>query len=589
MDHIFVFLTLFIALILFVWGKFRHDFVALLTLFFLAVIGIIPHVDAFSGFGHPAVVTVAAVLIIGKALEYSGLINIISKWITLSGSNINLQLLLLCLMVAVSSAFMNNVGALAIFMPIALSIAKKNKIPSSYMLMPIAFASLLGGMTTLIGTPPNIIISTFRSDELGEAYGMFDFSLVGIGLMLTGILFIAFLGWRLIPKRPALKSETELFKIDDYITEVLVVKDSKMIGKTVAELVQLSKVDIQILGIVRNNKRIHAPDEKEEFLENDIIIIETDTDSLTSFIDDSGLQLVGGKKFRTDAVGSKNISIAEAIVMADSPLIGQTTAGIRMRSRYGINLLAVSRKHEKIHRRLDHVIFQNGDVLMIQGRTHLLNDTLLTMGCLPLAQRGLRIGYEKNVALCLGLFIISIGLVVSGLLPVHIAFPLAAVGMVLTGALPVKNMYTSIDWPVIVLLGAMLPVGQALETSGGASIIAQLILDMGSDYPAWFMLSLVLIVTMFLSDLINNAATVVLMAPIGMAVARGIGVSVDPFLMAVAIGASCAFLTPIGHQSNTLVMGPGGYKFSDYWRMGLPLEFIIVVLGVPLIMYFWPM
>jgi di/tricarboxylate transporter len=589
MAHIIVFITLLATLALFIWGRLRHDFVALISMFALVIAGIITPNDAFAGFGHPAVITVAAVLIIGKALEYSGLIDVLGKYVAKVGNNVTLQIFTLSALVAVASAFMNNVGALAIIMPVAIHLAKKSGNSPSLLLMPIAFASLFGGMTTLIGTPPNIIIATFRAEQVGEPFGMFSFAPVGIGVTVIGIIFISLIGWRLIPKRAASKSELESFRIQDYITEVRVINDSVACDRSVGELMEITKADVQILGLVRKNKRIHAPSDDEVILVDDIIILESDTAALKTFVEDTGVELVGGKSLRKDAIGSKNIAINEAIVMADSPLIGQTTSGIRMRNRYGVNLLAVARREEKIHRRLDKVIFRTGDVIMLQGKDNLMNDAIITMGCLPLARSGLRIGFEKRIVLSLSIFATSIVMVIAGILPVHIAFPMAAIAMILSGVLPIKHMYTSIDWPVIILLGAMLPVGEALESSGGALIIAKQILAMGASQPIWLMITVILVVTMFLSDLINNAATVVLMAPIAVGVAKGIGVSSDPFLMAVAIGASCAFLTPIGHQSNTLVMGPGGYKFGDYWRMGLPLEIIITVIGVPLIMYFWPL
>lgn len=584
-----MFITLIVVLGLFVWGKIRHDFVALIALFVLVILGLIPPDKAFSGFGHPAVITVAAVLIIGSALEHSGLIDILGKWVSKIGNNRTLQILTLSLVVGLASAFMNNVGALAILMPVAINLAKKSGSSPSYLLMPIAFASLLGGMTTLIGTPPNIIIASLRAQEMGEPFGMFDFAPVGFGVMLVGILFIALLGWRFIPKRKSQKSELESFRIEDYITEVLVTQNSKIINKPLSSLAQITKADIQILGLVRQNKRIHAPDESEVLLDGDIIILESDTQALKGFIEDTDLKLVGDKKFRSDAVGSKSIAIREAVVMADSPLMGRTAAGMKMRSRFGVNLLAVSRREEKIHRRLDRVVFRNGDVLMLQGREHMIAETIVAMGCLPLARQGLRIGYERKIALSLGIFVTSVLLIITGLLPVHIAFPMAAAGMVLLGLLPVKNMYTSIDWPVIVLLGAMLPVGAALETSGGASLIAQQILGISGAIPTWATLTILLVSTMLLSNVINNAATVVLMAPIAIGIAKGMGFCVDPFLMTIGIGASAAFLTPIGHQSNTLVMGPGGYRFSDFLYMGLPMSIITAAIAIPLIMLFWPL
>lgn len=588
MDYIFVFIILVMILVLFVWDRIRYDLVSLFGLLTLVILGIIPADKAFLGFGHPAVITVAVILIIGKALENSGLIDVLGKWITKVGSNISIQIVTLSLLIAFSSAFMNNVGALAILMPVTIQIAKKNNYPPSYLLMPLAFASLLGGMLTLIGTPPNIIIANFRAEEIGEAYGMFDFTFVGAGILLIGILFISTIGWRLLPKYTAKKSQEESFVIDDYITEVKVGKNSKVIGLNIEELGKLSKADIQILGLIRNNKRIHAPSNDEVLLGDDVIILESDTEELKVFIDDTELKLIGDKSFRKDATGSKDITITEAVVMADSPLIGNTTSNLRMRSRYGVNLLAVSRKEKKIHNRLDHVIFRKGDVLMLQGRAQTIDESIKSMGCLPLARRNLRIGFEKRIAVTLSVFIIAIMLVVFNLLQVHIAFSIAAIVIVLAGVLPLKEIYSGIDWPVIVLLGAMIPIGEAVQTTGGTDQITAQILSFAEDLPIWTTLGLVLVVTMLLSAVINNAATVVLMSPIGIGIANSLNLSIDPFLMAIAVGASASFLTPIGHQSNTLIMGPGGYRFGDYFRMGLPLSILIVIIAIPLILFFWP-
>lgn len=589
MDQIIVFITLALALVLFAWGKLRHDIVALIALFLLVLAGVVPKDHAFTGFAHPAVVTVAAVLIISRALMNSGLIDVIASWVLKVGKQLIVQIFVLTVIVAVASAFMNNVGALAILMPVAIYIARKSGNAPSYILMPIAFGSLLGGMTTLIGTPPNIIIATFRGDELGTPFGMFDFSPVGVGVAIVGIAFISLLGWRVLPKREGETSAEDLFQINDYITEVRVTKDSKLKGQPVSEIQQLTDADIRILGLIRNKRRIHAPDPAEELKTNDILILEADSDDLKTFVNNSGTKLVGGKQFRKDAIGSKDIAIMETVVTANSPLVNNTAANLSMRSKYGINLLAIARQEKKMRQRIDNIRFKAGDVLLLQGRVNNINDAIISMGCLPLAERGMKIGVPRKIILALGIFGAGIVSVVTGLLPVNIAFPLAALLLVLTSVISVREIYTSVDWPVIILLGAMIPVGEALETTGGAELIAAQIMSIGSEFPAWAIVAIVLIVTMFLSDVINNAATVVLMAPIGISIATGLNASIDPFLMAIAVGGSCAFLTPIGHQSNTLVMGPGGYKFSDYWRMGLPLEVIIVLVGIPLILYFWPL
>jgi di/tricarboxylate transporter len=588
MDQVIVFVSLLLALGLFAWGRIRHDFVALIALFVLVMTGIVEPGKAFSGFGHAAVITVAAVLIIGKALEHSGLVDLLGRWVSRIGANLILQILVLSALVAVASAFMNNVGALAIIMPVAMHLARKSGHPPSYVLMPIAFASLLGGMTTLIGTPPNIIIATFRADETGQAFGMFDFAPVGIALTFCGLAFISLVGWRLLPRRPAPKADTDLFDIDDYITEVEVLPGSRVAGKTLREFVSLAEVDMQILGMVRQHQRVHAPGPDQIFEVGDVLILETDADELKALVERTGVCLVGHCSSVQETSGAQDIAVAEAVVMANSALVGRSVADVELRRRHGINLLAVARKESRIHRRLVDIIFRTGDVLLLQGRENALQDTIASLGCLPLARRGVSLGPRRNIALALAIFGASIGSVAAGLLPVELAFSMAAVAMVLGGILPVKEMYTSIDWPVIVLLGAMIPVGASLETTGGAARIAGLVTGLGHDIPVWALLAVLLTVTMLLSAVINNAATVLLMAPIALGVARGLGHAVDPFLMTVAIGASAAFLSPIGHQSNTLVMAPGGYRFTDYTRMGLPLTLLVVAVGIPAILWFFP-
>lgn len=589
MDQIIVFATLGLALVLFAWGKLRHDIVSIICLLILVLAGIVPAAESFAGFAHPAVITVAMILVVSKGLQNSGLIDSIGHQVLRLGNNVTLQIAALCGIVCIASAFMNNVGALAILMPVAIHIAGKSGYSPSIVLMPIAFASLLGGMTTLIGTPPNIIVSTFRAETMGAPFGMFDFSPVGAGVAIVGLAFITFIGWRLIPKRVSEKGEKERFRIEDYITEVYITEESKLNGLQLSEIKTATKTDIQVLSIVRDKRLLYAPAAATVLLADDILSIESDADTLKTFLTVSKTTLVGKEALSAKAAGAENIASVEAVIMANSPILRQTASGMRMRTRYGVNLLAISRQDQRIRKRLDKVEFMAGDVLLLQGDSVEIYDRLSDMGCLPLADRGFTLGQPKKVILALAIFSLALALIISGLVQVQVAFTIAAVLMVLSKMIPLREIYTSIDWPVIVLLGALLPVGAALESTGGAELIAGQILHLAPRLPLWGMLAVVLIVTMTLSDVINNAATVVLMAPISLNVAKGLGVSPDPFLIAVAVGASCAFLTPIGHQSNTLVMGPGGYKFTDYWRMGLPLEILIVLIGVPLIMFFWPL
>lgn len=588
MDQNIVFITLGVALILFIWDKFRYDVVAFLALFTLVVFGIIPSEDAFTGLSHPAVITVAAVLIISKALQYSGLVDVIVNWISKISEKLWIQIILLCGIVALASGFINNIGALAIIMPVAIHLSRKNKFSPSILLMPLAFASILGGMFTLIGTPPNIIISTFREEALGSRYGMFDFAPVGLALTAAGLLFITLIGWRFLPKRTSAES-ADLFEIENYITEVVIPEDSILAGTKIREVNQLLKTEVLIIGIIRNNLRIHAPSPWDELQVGDILILEADTEDLKKFTDSRIANLTEVDNIRKGAKGSEVINTAETIVMFNSPLVGNSVIDMRLRSQYNVNVLAIARENIKINKRIAKTRLKKGDVLLLQGEAQNLKETMKSLQCLPLATRELHIGKPRRVIGAISIFAVAIALVILGVLRVEIAFSFASVILVITKILPINEVYLSVDWPVIILLAAMIPVGEAFETSGGAETVTNLILSLGNEYPIWVFMGILMVVTLILSEIINNAATVVLMAPIAIKVADGFQVATDPFLMTIAVAASCAFLTPIGHQSNTLVMGPGGYKFSDYWKMGLPVTLIIILLGIPLILFVWPL
>ncbi|MCC5935907.1 MAG: SLC13 family permease [Lunatimonas sp.] len=588
MEQLLVFGTLAVALVLFIWGKPRYDLVAILALVFLALCGVVPKEEAFLGFGHTAVITVAAVLVVSKAVENSGLVNIIVQLMDKVGSSVALQVGVLCTIVAVASGFMNNIGALAILMPVAIQLARKNNYSPSVILMPIAFASLLGGMNTLIGTPPNIIISSYRASTLDGPFRMFDFSPVGVAVTVAGLVFISLIGWRILPKRQAARKEGYSFEIDNYITEVLISEGSSLIGEKVRDIDLQEDREIKVLGLVRHRQRIHAPNPWLTLREGDILILECDTDVLTKFLEETKAELVGDENLYLKAEGSSEIQVTEGIVTEHSPLIGETAASIHMRSRYGVNLLALARSNRTLRQRIDHVTFQSGDVLLLQGLASEMSAIFQSMGCYPLAKRGLEIGKPKRTIFALVVFVLTIASIVTELIPVEIAFILAAFLLVSSKILPVKDLYQAIDWPIIVLLGAMIPVGIAFETSGAAETITSQIMRLGTDFPVWGLLAILLFVTMLLSAVINNAATVLLMAPIAVKIATSMDASADPFLMAVAIGGSAAFLTPIGHQSNTLVMSPGGYRFGDYWKLGLPLTVLITAVAIPLILLIWP-
>ena len=587
LEQLIVFGTLIGTLALFVSGWLRYDLVALLALLAVTLTGVIPQEEAFSGFGHPAVVTVAAVLVVSRGLLNGGTVDLIAQWISRVGDRPMVQILVLTSVVAISSGFMNNVGALALLMPVAIRIARKSGVSASKLLMPLAFGSLLGGMTTLIGTPPNIIIATFRAQTAGTPFRMFDFTPVGLGVALVGIAYLVLIGWRLIPQRESKGSRQDLFEIGAYTTEVRIPEESSLVGKMIREIKNGTNVDIVIIALMRGKQRIPAPSAYETFRSDDILVVEADPEDLEELVDSYKLELVGSGS--EDSLDFKDMSIVEAIVTVNSPIVNRTPRSLNLRWRYGVNLLAVARQGTRVKARLSNIRFQAGDVLLLQAHTNTLSDVLSALGCLPLAEREIGLGRSRRLLIPVAIFAAALLAAATGLLSIAVAMVGAAAAMIILGILSLKEAYDSINWPIIILLGAMIPVGTALETSGGAQAIANSLLKIGAELPPAATLTVILVATMFLSDIVNNAAAAVLMAPIAISVAQGLAVAVDPFLMAVAIGASCAFLTPIGHQSNTLVMGPGGYRFGDYWRVGLLLEIIVVLVSVPLLLLFWPL
>ena len=588
--QIIAFAILGMALVLFVWGRWRYDLVAVAALLAVTIAGLIPAREAFLGFAHPAVVTVAAVLVISRSLRNAGIIDLAVRLLGPLRGRATAQIAAQSSLVAVLSGFMNNVGAMALMLPVALRTAYRDGYAPALVLMPLAFASLLGGLITMIGTPPNIIIATFRAERIGEPFGMFDFAPVGLVVAVVGIAFTSLVGWRLIPKERRGQIDTEaLFKIDDYVSEARAREGSTAIDQRIDELEALTEHEVTIAGIIRNERRHLIPSGQERVRSGDVLILEGDPTGMKLLIDAVDLELVGSEKPPVEDLRSEEVGIVEAVINPGSPIIGRSPRAIRLRTLHRVNLLALARHGKPERRRLSDIRFQVGDIALLQGENSDLPDVLQKLGCLPLAGRQLRIGQSQNLVLATAIFALAITVALLGLLPIHIAFVSAAVALVVGNVVSLGEVYEAIDWPVIVLLGAMIPVGSALEATGGAALIADILVSLARGLDAPWVLLILFVGTMFVSDVINNNATAVLMAPIAINTADRLGAAVDPFLMAIALGASCAFLTPIGHQSNTLVMAPGGYRFSDYWRMGLPLEALIAIVGVPMILLVWPL
>ncbi|GHB26971.1 SLC13 family permease [Salinicola rhizosphaerae] len=605
-DAYWVFVVLAMTLVAFVWGRFRYDVVAMAALLACVLLGLVPANEAFSGFGHPVVITVAAVLVLSRGFEHAGVVDWIAEKTLKAGARPLRQLGVLTATVIVLSAVMNNVGALALLLPVAVRVAREHDTSPSLLLMPLAFGSLLGGLITLIGTPPNIIISTFRASQGEGAFGMFDFAPVGGLVAIAGWIFMVAVGWRFTPRRQGQASADELFETSAYLSELRVVEDARAVGWTLRELRELCSEPVPVLAVVRGEERLSGHRFFGTLKAGDILLLEADPDDLKLLEDKAGLAIgsprddaenaeapdsedddsakVKGKRLDTEA-----LQLVEVVVRNDSMMINRTVTQLGLLNQHGVQLVAVSRDGTRLKRRLRDIRFQPGDVLLLQGDESGLSDSLATLGCLPLASRKLSLGQPRQMWLALAIFVLAIAAMMFDLLPAAVAMSLAALITLAAGVLPLREGYDAIEGSVIVLLAAMLPVGQALDTSGGAKLIADGMLSLGSGWPPVVTLTALFVLTLLLSNVINNAAAALLMAPIAASLASGFSVSLAPFLMAVAISASCAFLTPIGHQSNTLVMGPGGYRFRDYWKLGLPLSVVVTAVAIPLILLIWPL
>jgi len=589
-DQIILFTLLGFVFVFLVWGRWRYDIVAFCALLVALIAGVVPSEQAFAGFGHPATVIIALVLIVSRGLSNSGAIELVARYVVDSSRSVSAHIGVLAGVGAALSALMNNVGALALLMPVDIEAASNAKRSPALTLMPLSFATILGGMVTLIGTPPNIIIAAFRFEALGEPYHMFDFAPVGGVCAVVGVLFVMFVGWRLIPADRA-KHDTgkELFDLQDYIAEVHVPESSPVVGKRIRDLDEdTEEAGGAIVGLVHRGSRLPGLARRAVIEAGDILVVEAGPEAIDKLVGLLGLEYrrSDGEKRTFE---NTDLGLVEVVVSENARIEHRSALSLRLLYRHGVTLLGVSRQGRKFRDSVRKLELRAGDVLLLLGPNERLPEIVSWLGCLPLAERGLQLIQRDKAWLAVGVFAFAILLASVGVLSLPVALALVAVFMVLSGIVPLRQLYESIEWPVIVLLGSMIPIGGALEASGGTSLIAGGILGLSQGYSAAVVLALLMVITMTLSDVMNNTATAVIAAPIAIDIAARLDVSPDPFLMAVAVAASAAFLTPIGHKNNTLIMGPGGYRFGDYWRMGLPLEILIIAVGIPTILWAWPL
>jgi len=587
-DQTILFTLLFAVFVFLIWGRWRYDLVAFVALLIALLTGVVPKEEAFSGFGHPATVIIALVLIISRGLSNSGAIELLARHVIDATRKLGAHIAIMSALAASLSAIMNNVAALALLMPLDLQAARKSGRSPSLSLMPLSFASILGGMITMIGTPPNIVVAEYRNAALGESFSMFDFAPVGLACAVVGVAYVALIGWRLLPAgRSGAVAGTELFDLADYIAEVRVPDDSIVIGQRVRDLDELAaKSDIDIIGLTRQGRRFPGLARMTEIQAGDILVVEASPDSLDEALGALELEYVGkGQGILED----DELTLSEVVVQEMSKLAGRSAMSFRLLYRYRVALVGVSRQGKRFREQIRRLVVDPGDVLLLLGSEERLADVMGRLGLLPLADRGQRVVQRNKIWIAVGAFAAAIIIASTGLVYLPIALGCVVAMYVGLNIVPIRDVYDSIEWPIIVLLGSMIPIGSALQSTGGTALIADGIVSMSSGMSPVFVLTLLIAVTMTLSDVMNNTATAVIAAPLAVDIAGRLGVNPDPFLMGVAVAASCAFLTPIGHKNNTLIMGPGGYRFGDYWRMGLPLEILIVVVSVPVILVVWPL
>lgn len=571
------------------WGRFRYDLVAFTSLVVAYLLGVIPKGDVFAGFGHPAVVIIALVLIISRGLNTSGAIELLARRVIDATRSLGAHIGIMSGVAAALSAVMNNVAALALLMPMDLQAAEKAKRSPALTLMPLSFASILGGMITLIGTPPNVVIATFREDALGEAYSMFDFAPVGLAVAVVGVLFVALVGWRLIPaKCSESNSVSQLHDLKGYVFELSVPEKSAFIDETIGSIESKAEEnEIQVVGLIRRGKRLPGNQRSETLRKGDLLVVEGDPESVDQFLGVGGLTYNQSKK--QEQIASGRSTLIEVAVPESSRIAGRSAMEVRLLHRQGVVLLGISRSGQRVRGRLRTERIRPGDLLLLQGQEDQIDDVVEWLGCLPLADRGLEITQRSKAWIAIGVFAAAITCAAVGWVYLPMALAAVVVVFVSMKVVTLTQIYQSVEWSVIVLLACMIPLGAALESSGGTEIIANQIVGWTEGMPTVFVLAVLMIVTMTLSDVLNNVATALIAAPIGVEIANRLDANPDAFLMAVAVAASCAFLTPIGHKNNTIIMGPGGYRFGDYWRMGLPLEILVVLVGLPAILFFWPL
>ena len=580
------------ALLLFASDRFRVDVVALIVLLSVALAGLIGPEEVFAGFSNPAVITVWAVYIVSGGLFKTGVADVLGKYILrLSGNNEMRLIAVIMIACGIISAFMNNVGATAMLLPAVVSISRQTKVPVSKLLIPLSFSSLLGGSLTLIGTPANILATSIVAENGLPTFGFFDFTFISSILFATGILYMVFLGRRLLPVRQAPGEEKATQDLRKFISEVKVIPSSRLASQTLYESRLGADYDLTVIAIFRDELEITSLDRDTCIEPNDILLVEGNFEKLMRANDDLGLTNATEPHIQLDELDDEGAHVVEATLGPRSTMVGRSLRSINFRDRYGFNVLAIYRQGDVLTRRLQSVELEFGDALLLQGPRHRLPALNIKNDFMVLEPVTISSRLRRKMPIAIALMLLVIGLVLFAGFHISLAMVIGAVAMVLTGCLTMEDAYQSIDWRTVFLVAGMLPLGMAMESTGTARYLADLLLGAVGELGPMAVLGGIYLLAALITQPMSNAAAIVLVVPIALDTALSLGANHLTFTLAVVIGAATSFLTPVGHKANVLVFGPGGYKFFDYTRVGLLLTiflFIATMIALPILYPLFP-
>ncbi|MDQ2073889.1 SLC13 family permease [Haloarcula sp. H-GB4] len=558
--------------------------------------GISPLDRGLSGFASTATITVLAMFILSDGVQRTGIVQILgAKIASLTGDSETKQLGATVGLVAPISGFINNTAAVAILLPMVTDIAHKGKLSPSKLLLPLSYASMFGGMLTLIGTSTNILASQLSAELIDHPFSMFEFTQLGIIVTVIGTVYLLTVGRYLIPSRiPVEEDLTEEFEMGEYLTEVVVREDSPLIGQTVDEALRVSAFDVDIVQLVREKRTFLEPLGQKSIRAGDVFAVRTDRDTLVDLLDVEGLDIIPDVEVDDAELETANErkNLVEVVVAPGSSLIGETLVSTSFRQRYDATVLALRHGQELYRQRMDHVTLRIGDTLLVQATPESI-ERLNRNNDFIVAQEVARPDFRRSkIPVAIGIVAAVVG--VAALTPIHIVISAlgGALAMVLTGCLRPPELYDAVQWDVIFLLAGVIPLGTALQETGGADLLAELFV-MGADSILTaggglaVVLGLMYLVTALLTNIISNNASVVLMIPVAIETAQQLNANAFAFVLAVTFAASTAFMTPVGYQTNLLVYGPGGYRFTDYLKVGAPLQAVFAVATTLGIAYFW--